>query len=230
MAQFDLSGLLRRVRRRADLSQRQLADRLQISKSSVAAVELGARDLGAGLLAEAAALAGLRVVLVDRDGHEVEPMRDGAARDRAERRFPAHLDTRHGDEDWWFGWHRYDRRPPRYTFDRDRRLRDGWRAREGTPDDHLEPRPEDDLGYRAELRAQAAREARQAVTGTPRRRAVGPARAAGLYLPGDLRGPPRDGEPARSGLPVRLRHRLIRCYRGPVRGSLLLLSSRGGAH
>lgn len=161
MTQFDLSGLLRRVRRRADLSQRELADRLQIGKSSVAAAELGARDMSASLLAEAAALAGLRLALVDAEGREVAPMRAGSARDGAQRRFPAHLDTRHGDEDWWYGWHRYDRQPPRYTFDRDRRLRDRWRERDGTPDDHLEPRPEDDLAYRAEVRARAAWEERR---------------------------------------------------------------------
>jgi transcriptional regulator with XRE-family HTH domain len=165
-------GLLRRIRRVADLSQRELAAALDVHASQVARFETGEREVPVTLLVQAAALAGLRLALLDGDGREVAPMTADGVRDRARRRFPAHLDTRHGDEDWWYGPERYGRRPPRYTFDRDRRLRDRWRDRDGTPDDHLEPRPEDDLAHRAELRARAAwekrQEARQRLVGTPR--------------------------------------------------------------
>ena len=88
------AGALRRIRRTADCSQRELADHLGVSKATVAAVETGARDLSSELLVRAADLAGLRVALVDAGGQEVPVMSGPAARDRAGRRFPAHLDTR----------------------------------------------------------------------------------------------------------------------------------------
>ena len=158
MSAFDLGGVLRRIRRLADLSQRELAGALDASKSAIAAAETGQSGLDARLLAQAAALAGLRVSLVDEAGAEVTPMSGEAVRDRSGRRFPAHLDTRYGDEDWWHGPERYSRPQPWYTFDRVRYTRDYWRGRQGTPDDHQRPRPGDSPADRAEARRQAARE------------------------------------------------------------------------
>ena len=96
------SGMLRRIRRAADLSQRELAARIGISKSAVAAAESGRAGLDVRVLARAAVLAGLRLVLVDTEGREVVGMDPDAVCDRGGRLFPAHLDTRYGDEEWWY--------------------------------------------------------------------------------------------------------------------------------
>jgi HTH-type transcriptional regulator/antitoxin HipB len=158
---FDLPGLLRRIRRLADLSQRELADRLETSKSGIARAEGGTAGLDARVLARAAALAGLRLTLVDEGGSEIEGMAGEAVRDMGGRRFPAHLDTRHGDDGWWYDVHRYGRDRPWYTFDRSRRTRDEWRKRAGTPDDHQLPAAGDSPAERAAAR-RAARQRRSA--------------------------------------------------------------------
>jgi transcriptional regulator with XRE-family HTH domain len=139
VAPFDLSGALRRIRRLTDLSQRELADRCGLSQSAVAQAESGRRDLPAGDLARAAALAGLRLALLDRDGHEIGAMAPDRVRDLRGRRFPAHLDTVHADERWWRYEHRFDRSRPSFTFDRHREGRDSARRRSGTQNDHHLP-------------------------------------------------------------------------------------------
>ncbi|MCF6513835.1 helix-turn-helix transcriptional regulator [Blastococcus sp. MG754427] len=75
---FDLPGLLRRIRRQADLSQRELAEACDLSQSAVAQAGTGRRDLPATALARAAALGRLRLVLLDEDGAEAPPMSPGA--------------------------------------------------------------------------------------------------------------------------------------------------------
>ena len=157
MSRFDLPGALRRIRRLADLSQRELARALDVSKSSVGGAEAGRSGLDARILDRAAALAGLRLVLLDAAGDEAPAMASGAVRDGGGRRFPAHLDTRYGDEDWWHGQERYARVQPRYTFDRLRHTRDHWRDRTGTPVDHHLPRPGDSPEERRAARRRAAR-------------------------------------------------------------------------
>ncbi len=157
----DLAGWVRRIRRTADLSQRQLAAACGVSHAAIARAETGRGALPMATVARAAALAGLRLALLDSIGQEVAGMTPDGVRDSAGRRFPAHLDSRFGDEDWWHGSHRYDRTRPRYTFDRARGTRDVWRQRLGTPQDHLEPSPGDALHLRAAVRAAAARERRQ---------------------------------------------------------------------
>ena len=154
---FDLSGALRRIRRLGDLSQRELASTAGLSVSAVAHAEAGTRDLPVGGLVRAAATAGLRLALVGQDGAEVAGMNAQAVRDHAGRRFPAHLDTRYGDEAWWHGPERYSRQQPWYTFDRVRSTRDFWRNRLGTADDHQVPRPGDAPEERAAARRRAAR-------------------------------------------------------------------------
>ncbi|PWW21711.1 helix-turn-helix protein [Geodermatophilus normandii] len=161
MADFDLAGVVRRVRRAADLSQRELAGAAGLSKSTIAAIEGGHRGLDARALARLAAVAGLRLALLDARGEEVAPMDGAAVRDGGGRFFPAHLDTRHGDDGWWPGPHRRDRTPVTYTFTRDRPWRDRLRqARGGTPDDHQLPRAGDSLAQRAATRRAAAWRAR----------------------------------------------------------------------
>jgi HTH-type transcriptional regulator/antitoxin HipB len=153
----DLSGLLRRIRRTADLSQRELADRLGTSKSGIGRAETGSGGLDARLLVRAAELAGLRLTLLDAAGCEVAGMADVAVRDEAGRRYPAHLDVRHGDEDWWYAYHRYGRRTPWYTFDRTRWWRDEVRARAGIAEDHMAPDPSHDPQVRRAARRRRAR-------------------------------------------------------------------------
>ncbi|CCG01463.1 helix-turn-helix domain-containing protein [Blastococcus saxobsidens] len=149
---FDLSGLLRRIRRRADLSQRELATELHVSKSTVAAVEAGTTGMDARLLAVAAGLAGLRLGLLDVEGREV----CGMTGDAAGRRFPAHLDTVLSDERSSRWVDRRDRPRPIYTFDR----RSPWdppgARTENRPDDHLRPQPGDSPEERARSRRLAA--------------------------------------------------------------------------
>ncbi|SHF64573.1 helix-turn-helix domain-containing protein [Geodermatophilus nigrescens] len=156
MSAFDLPGLVRRIRRTADLSQRELGRATGVSGTTIAAAEAGSRGLDARVLARLADTAGLRLALLDGEGHEVAPMDGGAVRDEGGRRYPAHLDVRHGDDGWWHGPHRYDRDPVTYTFDRDRRWRDLRRVRRGVPDDHQRPQPGDGLRDRAEARRRAA--------------------------------------------------------------------------
>jgi HTH-type transcriptional regulator/antitoxin HipB len=151
---FDLAGAVRRIRRRADLSQRELADRCAVSQSAIARVENGSQDLSVRVLVAAARLAGLRLVLVDADGEEVTGMAENTVRDMGGRRFPAHLDTRYSDEGWWHDAHRYSRHRPWYTFDRRRDLRDQYRRWAGTPEDHQRPEPGDSPAEREAARRQ----------------------------------------------------------------------------
>jgi transcriptional regulator with XRE-family HTH domain len=162
MTSAELCGVLRRIRRTADMSQREFAVACGVAQSVIAHAESGRRGLTAHLLARATAVAGLRVALLDADGAEVRPMDDGAVRDMGGRRFPAHLDTRYSEEAWWHGEERYSRPEPWYTFDRARDVRDRYRARDGTPDDHQLPRPGDSPDERRAARARAARERRRA--------------------------------------------------------------------
>ena len=162
MTAFSLPGVLRRVRRIADLSQRELAVAVGISPSAVAGAESGARDLPLSVVARIAEVAALRLTLVHRDSREIAGMAENTVRDAAGRRFPAHLDTRYSDDRWWHGTDRKYRRQPSYTFDRRRDLRDGGRERFGTPDDHHLPQPGDSPEQRAEERRRARWSARHA--------------------------------------------------------------------
>jgi transcriptional regulator with XRE-family HTH domain len=164
-----LGELLRRIRRAADLSQRDLAQALAVSDGAVAQAESGRRDLPATVLMRAAELAGLRLAMVDSAGVEVPGMADATVRDAAGRHFPAHLDTRHSDEGWWHDEVRHSRGRPWYTFDRDRQVRDQQRERRGTPPDHQTPRPDDSPEVRARVRREAASATRLA---EQRRRAL----------------------------------------------------------
>jgi len=158
---IDVPGTLRRIRRLADLSQRELASRLNVSKSSVAAMEGGSRGIDAGLLARAAREAGLRLVLLDGDGTEVAAMSADSVTDLGRRRFPAHLDTRPSDERGAIYEPRRDRPETAYTFTRDRQGRDWARRTRGSPEDHHPYRPGDSPWGRKAARRQAARQREQ---------------------------------------------------------------------
>jgi hypothetical protein len=127
--------------------------------------------LGAAALARAAAIAGLRLALLDAPGAEVRPMSDDAVRDMGNRRFPAHLDTRYSEEAWCHGRERYSRPEPWYTFDRARDIRDRYRRLDGVPDDHQLPQPGDAPARRRAARNRAI--ARRRAEELERRRAAG---------------------------------------------------------
>lgn len=141
-------GLVRRVRRILDVSQRGLAALLDVSQSAVARWETGRTSPRADVLHGLLRLAGLAVSVHDADtGVEVSPMRDDGARDHGGRRYPAHTDLR--VVGWWqprssvsttdFLWWRKRsraRRDPNVRYCTDTRRRSLERLMWGTPDDH----------------------------------------------------------------------------------------------
>jgi transcriptional regulator with XRE-family HTH domain len=127
---FPAAGLVRAARRRADLSQRELALAAGVHGSTVGRIESGHLTPSLEMLLRLLAAAGLHLAVVDGDGRLVQPMEDrDDIRDGAERRYPAHLDTildpRPGE--WWADTYGLARPPE--TFYRDRRRRDMMRAR-----------------------------------------------------------------------------------------------------
>lgn len=92
---LDVPGLIRRVRRRADLSQRDLAAVLGVDQSLVARWETGALAPSLAAFQRVLDLGGFRLAVID-DGAaaaESAPMRADGVRDRQRRRFPSHLDV-----------------------------------------------------------------------------------------------------------------------------------------
>src|SRR3954462_14532578 len=83
---FDLAAALRRIRRRTGMSQREPAAVTRLAVSTLGHAEAGTRDLPVGGLVRAAAVAGLRLVLVDDTGQEVAGMSADAVRDMGGRR------------------------------------------------------------------------------------------------------------------------------------------------
>lgn len=107
-----------RARRRADLSQRELAHALGLSQSTLSRVEQGTAPVGAETFIAILALAGLQLQVIDQSGAEVQPVSLDTVRDNAGRRFPAHLDV--GPPDVLtreqIDSPRYDRRPPKGRY------------------------------------------------------------------------------------------------------------------
>ncbi len=141
-----IPGLVRRIRRILDVSQRGLAAVLEVSQSVVARWETGRTSPRAAVLLHLLQLAGLRASIHRSDtDEEVEPMRDDGARDRAGRRYPAHVDLTvtgwwcpreagsTGDLPSWRARSR-SRRDPSITFHTS--LRHLYRLMNGTPVDH----------------------------------------------------------------------------------------------
>lgn len=127
---LDLPGVLRLVRRLADLSQRQLAERIGVARSSVAKVETGAVIPRVDQLERMLAIAGLRLAVVDADRREVAAMKVwDDCMDGGGRRFPPHLDLilEPYSDDWWGSM--YGLASPPETYHRNRAYRDARRAR-----------------------------------------------------------------------------------------------------
>ena len=143
-------GLVRRVRRILDVSQRGLAKLLDVSQSAVARWETGRTSPRVDVLQTMLRLARVRVVLEDIDtGKEVQPMRADGARKHGGSRFPAHTDLR--ATGWWVPRELREMTSIEYFRhrDRSRALRDPaircrtsphlkWIERSlwGVPDDH----------------------------------------------------------------------------------------------
>ena len=141
-----IPGLVRRIRRTLDVSQRGLAAVLDVSQSVVARWETGRTSPRASVLLHLLKLARLRVKLHSTEtGEEVEPMRDDGARDRAGRRYPAHVDL--SVTGWWvprrahssadfLSWRQRSRarRDPAIRFHTSLKLL--YRLLDGTPVDH----------------------------------------------------------------------------------------------
>lgn len=141
-------GLVRRVRRILDVSQRGLAALIGVSQSAVARWETGRTSPRACVLQDLLRRAGLRSTVSEIDSGElVEPMRDDGARDRGGRRYPAHVDLQ--VTGWYVPrgldctaeaglWRRRSRarKDPRVRYCTSSYLR--WRERRvlGTPVDH----------------------------------------------------------------------------------------------
>jgi transcriptional regulator with XRE-family HTH domain len=101
MGPFDggMPGMVRRIRRILDVSQRGLAAILDVSQSVVARWETGRTSPRACVVERLLRLARLKVTVRDEDGREVGPMRADGARTHGGSRFPAHVDLR--ATGWW---------------------------------------------------------------------------------------------------------------------------------
>ena len=101
MGPFDggIPGMVRRIRRILDVSQRGLAAILEVSQSVVARWETGRTSPRASVVERLLRLARLQVTVRDEDGREVGPMRADGARTHGGSRFPAHVDLR--ATGWW---------------------------------------------------------------------------------------------------------------------------------
>jgi HTH-type transcriptional regulator/antitoxin HipB len=161
----DVARLVMRVRRMADLSQRDLAARLGMSPSTVARLETGSGAVSVGLLSRILGLAGLRLVAVASDGQPVTPLARDALRDNGGRRFPAHLDVDLPSEVPKLRqlMPRRDR-PPAKGWYRQRPLRDERRQQDGVPPDHptfadLREAAQRERAHRRRVRALLARAA-----------------------------------------------------------------------
>jgi transcriptional regulator with XRE-family HTH domain len=129
-APFPCAGLVRRARRIADMSQREMARAAGISQATVNRIERGSLVPSMEVLMRIFDVADLALAVVDAKGEVVLPMVDWAdACDGAERRYPSHLDTIIDPQpgEWWGDQYGLVRPPE--TFYRDRALRDQQRRR-----------------------------------------------------------------------------------------------------
>lgn len=138
--ELDVPGLIRRVRRVCDLSQRELAQRLSVSQPTVARWETGEVEPSLSMFRTLLGLADFELQVRDADQKDVAPMRQDAVRDQAGRRLPAHLDVAMFFPEWAAPAHTHHRQrfwctPGRWDHDYHRR-----RARKGeAPPDHPYP-------------------------------------------------------------------------------------------
>lgn len=132
MRHLSYGGLLRRARRHADLSQRELAARAKVDRSVISRIEAGRQHPEMYTMERLLAATGYVLQAVSEDGaHVIDSAAtwadQDATRDGAFRRFPAHLDVREPTlrRPWWYHLHVGSGvKAPLMTFDLNRFLRD----------------------------------------------------------------------------------------------------------
>jgi transcriptional regulator with XRE-family HTH domain len=166
---IDVAGYVARVRRVADVSQRELAALVGVGRATLARWESGEVAMRVDDFAAVLGCANLKLVVLNGDECPVPPFHADAVRDNAGRRFPAHLDVLPPDQRPHNRGNgaRYDRPPARGWY----ALRPERDASAGSPQvmdrrgDHPTNR---ELAERAErLRSEARRRARQGVGSRP---------------------------------------------------------------
>ncbi len=164
-AGIDVPGLVMRVRRAGDLSQRELAAAVGRAQSQIARVEGGRSIVSLELLERILDLAGMRLAVIDGDGVEVRPIGSDSIRDGAGRRMPAHLDVRtlaDRPRSAWLTAHREAVR--RTAWYHQRAERDRRRARSEHRVDDQPTQRERELDARAQLGRRASGSVRGAAT------------------------------------------------------------------
>lgn len=152
MGPFDggMPGMVRRVRRILDVSQRGLAALLEVSQSVVARWETGRTSPRMSVVERLLRMARVRMGFVDEEtGEPVGPMRADGARTHRGSRYPAHSDLR--ATGWWvprrlrsmtsieaYEWRDRSRRAgdPAIRYRRSRFWKQVERMLHGVPDDH----------------------------------------------------------------------------------------------
>ncbi|MBV1849902.1 helix-turn-helix domain-containing protein [Catellatospora tritici] len=127
---FPAIGLIRAARRRADLSQRELARGAGLHPSTVGRIEAGELVPSLATFNLLMIATGFYLAVVDEEGAVLIPMDDREdLRDGAGRRYPSHLDVIPDPEpgEWWADIYGLARPPE--TFHRDRARRDAQRRR-----------------------------------------------------------------------------------------------------
>jgi transcriptional regulator with XRE-family HTH domain len=129
MSEDDIPGIVRRGRRAADMSQRELAKAAGVGAAVIGSVESGSAMPSLRVLLRLLSAVGFSLKVIDASGAEVAPYDGELKRDEAGRLFPAHLDVRPvgPDGEGWWGYRRvmpWQREIPAYTFDRLRLQRD----------------------------------------------------------------------------------------------------------
>jgi transcriptional regulator with XRE-family HTH domain len=127
MTSLDYAGTVRRIRRNAIMSQRELARACGVPRSTISKIE--SRRLIPTLqnLQSILAVGNCHLVVLDESGTPLSPYNGGELRDRAHRLYPAHLDVREvgpNGEGWWgqLTVQDYVRKQPTHTFYRRRWL------------------------------------------------------------------------------------------------------------
>src|SRR6185312_10530813 len=135
---FPTGDYVRQARRRLELSQRDLAKVVRVSRSTLARLEAGGAGACIETLERVLDAAGMELVVVEISAGSVEPDRlvfvpplrewSGPCRDGGGRRYPAHLPVVLAPEkgEWWGDWFGLVRPPE--TFYRSRVLRDVRRS------------------------------------------------------------------------------------------------------
>jgi transcriptional regulator with XRE-family HTH domain len=130
LSKVNAADLVRTVRSRRSLSQRQLAAHAQLPPSTIDRIESGRSDPRLSTLIQILSAVHLRLVVTNQFSRVIELEEDLGLRDKAGRQPPAHLDRwiplGPMRNDWW-GWGRIawqldDPKVPKYTYARRGRM------------------------------------------------------------------------------------------------------------